>query len=282
MGRAHFKLAMAITLTSVTVIVFALTLTQWQASTSQSVWGGTLVAAAVLLGLVLVSHIGSAREVSLAGAADRALVVWEQRYRSLVNATSDLVWTAGADGTMRDIPAWSAFTGQTAEQAAGLGWLQAVHPDERERTIGEFQRALKSQGTFRLEHRMRRHDGQYLHFTVRAVPVLEADGQVREWVGLHTDISWIKEVEYERIRLSTVVKQSADVVALAGLDGSLIFLNDAGRSMIGLGADDDIARPMFDLLMPDDVPLARDIVLPTVLKEGHWRGEVRLRHRQEH
>src|SRR5689334_14329487 len=56
----------------------------------------------------------------------------EDRYRALVAATAQLIWAADAQGlTHPDVPTWGAFTGQSAEEAAGQGWLDAVHPDDR-------------------------------------------------------------------------------------------------------------------------------------------------------
>jgi len=68
--------------------------------------------------------------------AEEALRASEERYRSLVVAISQIVWTTNANGEVtEDLPTWRAFTGQTAEQMKGDGWLAAVHPDDRDRVI---------------------------------------------------------------------------------------------------------------------------------------------------
>lgn len=65
--------------------------------------------------------------------AEVALRRTEERYRSLLTATNQVVWTADADGEVReDCPEWRTITGQTAEQYLGRGWLDAAHPDDRD------------------------------------------------------------------------------------------------------------------------------------------------------
>jgi PAS domain S-box-containing protein len=127
----------------------------------------------------------------------------EQRFRSLVEATTQMVWTADAQGVIRpESPSWKAYTGQDVSASANpLGWLEAVHPEDRERTLEEWRRAVERKEPLRLENRVRRHDGEYRQFLVRAVPVLAPDGSVREWIGTHTDISEARQAESERARL---------------------------------------------------------------------------------
>ena len=62
------------------------------------------------------------------------LAIAEQRYRALVRATSSLVWTTSPDGQIVDMPEWRAYTGITVAQIRGWGWLDSLHPDDRERT----------------------------------------------------------------------------------------------------------------------------------------------------
>ncbi|MFO0863425.1 MAG: ATP-binding protein [Gemmataceae bacterium] len=122
----------------------------------------------------------------------------EQRYRSLVQATTAMVWNTPASGEFEtDQPGWSKFTGQSFEQLRGWGWLNAVHPDDRPNTAKVWSAAVASRSMYVVEHRLRRHDGQYRHMMVRAVPILDKDGSIREWIGLHTDIDDRKRAEEE-------------------------------------------------------------------------------------
>ncbi len=81
------------------------------------------------------------------------------------------------------------LTGQTRAEYEGFGWASAVHPEDAQPSLEAWNQAVAERRMFVFEHRVRRHDGQDRLFSVRAVPVLNADGSIREWVGVHTDIT---------------------------------------------------------------------------------------------
>lgn len=129
-------------------------------------------------------------------SANEALRLEEQRYRSLVEATAAIVWNTPASGEFEvEQPRWSAFTGQSFEELKGWGWLNAVHPDDRPGTAAAWSAAVAGQTLYQVEHRLRRHDGTYRHMMVRAVPIVNEAGAIREWVGVHTDVTLQKEAE---------------------------------------------------------------------------------------
>ena len=114
----------------------------------------------------------------------------EERFRALVAATSEFVWTTPPHGELEtEQPGWSRFTGQPWDQARGWGWLACVHPDDREQVRREWARAVDTRTLYQAEYRLRRHDGEYRHVGVSAIPVLDAEGAMREWVGAHTDLT---------------------------------------------------------------------------------------------
>ncbi|HEV2148638.1 MAG TPA: GAF domain-containing protein [Longimicrobiaceae bacterium] len=127
---------------------------------------------------------------------EEALRRSEERHRALVQATSQVVWTTDPQGeTTEEQPSWSAFTGQSLEEQRGWGWIRAVHPDDRAQTAQVWTEAVADGTGYELEHRVRRHDGEYRHMAVHAVPVREPDGSIREWVGAETDITERKRGE---------------------------------------------------------------------------------------
>src|SRR5690348_5321911 len=118
----------------------------------------------------------------------RQLRASDDRFQALAAATGQIVWTARADGDMDEMDGWRAYTGQPAEEAHGWGWLAAVHPADRERVARTWADALATRAPYAATYRLRRHDGVYQRFLARAIPVLEADGAIREWVGALTEI----------------------------------------------------------------------------------------------
>lgn len=127
--------------------------------------------------------------------AEADLRISEERYRVLTDAIASLVWTTAADGTAIDMPNWRAATGQTIEQSAGWGWLDAIHPDDRLRTLEAWQTAVRGTGTYNTEYRIRDAEGNFGWYNARGLPVLNGDGSVREWVGVCIDIGGRKAAE---------------------------------------------------------------------------------------
>lgn len=163
----------------------------------------------------IIGIIGISREITAQKLTEEKMRHDRERYRTLVEATSAMVWGTGPSGTFESPqPAWTAFTGQSFEQLQGWGWLDAVHPEDRTHTVEKWSEALASRGTYVLRHRLRRHDGVYRHLAVRAIPLLGEEGEVVEWVGFHTDITERVLAEAEKDRLND---QLVDLSRRAGM-----------------------------------------------------------------
>jgi PAS domain S-box-containing protein len=124
-----------------------------------------------------------------AAAAQQALQASDARVRAAMAAIG-VLWTNDAEGRMTgEQPGWAQLTGQQPADYQGHGWARAVHPDDVAETLEAWQQAVAARRTFVHEHRVRRRDGVWRRFSVRAVPVFEADGRLHEWVGVHIDIT---------------------------------------------------------------------------------------------
>jgi len=120
----------------------------------------------------------------------------ERRYRSFVEVTSQWAWVTDPAGlVVEDIPALRKFTGQTYEQAKGVGWADALHPDDVQRTLEVWNRAVSTKTTYETEYRMRRYDGAYRLLLARGVPIVDHQSTVMEWVGTCIDITERKGAE---------------------------------------------------------------------------------------
>ncbi len=118
----------------------------------------------------------------------------ERRFRSLITAISQVVWTTDAEGRVDDMPQWRELTGQSIEEVKGFGWLEAIHPDDRQRTAEIWGEAVRTRSIYDAEYRIRKADGSYGYYSARGVPV-EADGDIQEWVGICQDITGRKQSE---------------------------------------------------------------------------------------
>ncbi len=139
---------------------------------------------------------GTNTDVTEAREAEATLRRSEERFRTLISASADLIWTASPEGGMiPPLPTWRAYTGQTEADYVGWGWIDSVHPDDRARVSDLWRECLHSRSPFHAEFRLRRRDGQWRYSEARAAPVLALDGTVREWVGVNTDITDRREAE---------------------------------------------------------------------------------------
>jgi PAS domain S-box-containing protein len=112
------------------------------------------------------------------------------RFRGAMEAVHGVLWTNSRDGQMTgEQPGWAALTGQSREDYAGYGWADAVHPEDSDATVAAWNAAVAAKSVFVFEHRVRRHDGAWRNCLIRAQPITDADGEIVEWVGVHTDIT---------------------------------------------------------------------------------------------
>ena len=158
-----------------------------------------IVGGSFLLLLLVIGGAAIDRRVRRGRAETEALRRSEDRFRSLVQASSQIVWTTTRDGRMvGEQLSWAAFTGQRTEEYRDSGWFSAIHPEDRETTARLWEETIANQEPLEIEHRVQRHDGQYRDCVARVVPVLEEDGSVREWMGTHTDITDGARMKQER------------------------------------------------------------------------------------
>jgi PAS domain S-box-containing protein len=129
-------------------------------------------------------------DISRRKSLEQALRSSEERYRSLTEAISSVVWSTNAEGLfMEPQRAWEAYTGQSWEEHHGSGWLQALHPEDRARVQSLWNHACQTRTPYRSEGRLWHAASRtYRHFEMRGVPILHPEGSVREWIGTCLDV----------------------------------------------------------------------------------------------
>lgn len=121
--------------------------------------------------------------------AEEALRKSEEKFRLLASSIPQFIWTSDPEGNL-DYFSDSVFkyTGMTPAEIANGGWLDVVHPEEREENIKKWFHSVNTGEEFKFEHRFRRHDGVYHWQLTRAIPQKDSKGNIQQWVGTSTDI----------------------------------------------------------------------------------------------
>ena len=133
---------------------------------------------------------------------DAALRESERRFRQLIDSIPQLVWTCQSDGRCDFLgKQWVDYTGIPEAEQLGLGWLDQVHPDERNAFIQAWKDAVAEEDYFNGEFRIRRTDGAYRWFVTQAVPWADDQGRIVKWFGTGTDITVRKRAEEEKQQL---------------------------------------------------------------------------------
>lgn len=120
---------------------------------------------------------------------DQALRESEERYRLVTTTIPQLIWACRMDGYCDYLSQqWEDYTGVPTEDHLGHGWIEALHPDDRDATYTAWMAAINGVAPYDVEYRMRRKDGAYRWFHARGECLRDADGNIVKWFGTSTDV----------------------------------------------------------------------------------------------
>jgi len=113
----------------------------------------------------------------------------EERFRAMVEGFAQSVWETDAHGrVLTGSPSWTSYTGQAESASLGVGWIEAVHPDDRAYALREWRAAVGTRRLLNAEFRVQMASGGWRWTNARAAPLFNRDGSVRKWVGMHIDV----------------------------------------------------------------------------------------------
>ncbi len=140
--------------------------------------------------------VGTAIDVTGRKEADAALAESEARFRNMADHAPVMMWTTDPNGFCTYLNrGWYEFTGQSEEDALGLGWLEATHPDDKAEAERVFLEANAQAAPFRLEYRLRRADGTYRWAIDAAAPRFGPGSEFLGYIGSVIDITERKQAE---------------------------------------------------------------------------------------
>ena len=193
----------------------------------------------------------------------------EAQFRAFAQAVPNHVWAARPDGALH----WFndqvyAYCGELPGSLDGTAWARIVHPDDRPAAAATWVHALATGEVYETEFRIRRVDGCFRWFLVRAEPVCGSDGAILNWVGTNTDIHDRRQAETELREINGTLEQrvsertadrdrmwrlTTDIMLVARFDGTINAINPAWQRLLGWSDDELLGRPFFELVHPDDL-----------------------------
>jgi PAS domain S-box-containing protein len=209
--------------------------------------------------------VANFRDVTERKEAEETLRESGARFRAIADLVPDLLWSNDAYGYTHWLNGrWLAYTGQSLDEAMGYGWLDAIHPGDRETSRENFLHAIRTGEPLRQEHRIRRADGRYRWFLVRAEPMTDEDGRILRWFGAATDVHE-NRTTFEALRENEEWLRIAQRAARSGtwewdLATGEIRWSSEHRELFGLApSDEPVSREeWWAAIHPEDLPRVRE------------------------
>ena len=154
-------------------------------------------------------YIGSSYDITELKLNEQRLAASEAWFRDMADTAPTILWVTDEQGSCTFLSrGWYDLTGQPRGQGLGLGWVEAVHPDDRERAREAFLQALGRREAFRFDYRLRGADGLWGWYIDMGAPRFAADGRFLGHVGSVVDINDRKLAELDNLRLNEALREA--------------------------------------------------------------------------
>ncbi|HIK14434.1 MAG TPA: PAS domain-containing protein [Leptolyngbyaceae cyanobacterium M33_DOE_097] len=209
----------------------------------------------------------------------------EERFRQMADNAPMKIWVADTTGYCTYLnQRWYKFTGQTEATALGFGWLEAVHPDDREISRAAFLSAVEQQTAFQLEYRLRRQDGEYCWAIDAASPWIGHNGEFKGYIGSVVNIHDRKQAELAlqeaHIQLEAALTAGAIYTWRWNIVEDVFAADRNFAHLFGVDPEEAITGvPLEDILNgihPDDRPRIIASVEQAISTGEHYTEEYRV------
>lgn len=221
---------------------------------------------------------GIVTDITTRKQAEIALRENQQYLKELIESLPQIVWTMDAQGRTTYIsPQWYEYTGLQPITPLPPNWNQVVHSEDSERNADLFQRVLSEERMFDAEYRLRRADGVYRWFKVRAVPFRDQSGKIVKWIGTSTDIDDQKQTEAALRQWADAFENCAHGIAIGdSTNHRILACNPAFARMHQRPAAEIAGSPILEVYHPADHEYVKQCIL-TADQAGQVRYEARMR-----
>lgn len=220
-------------------------------------------------------------DISESKRAEAALEESARRFRFMAESMPQKVWTALPNGEVDYMNEnWQSYSGLHYENLRNWGWLEAVHPNDLEKTMQAWQDALQSGTGFQVEHRLWRQDGVYRWHLSRGLPMRDDQGKIVMWVGTNTDIDDIKKSEHALKEREERFRNMADsapiIIWLADEQGGMLYGNKRWLEFTGLSPEETMGTGWAHRIHAEDRERAYQKYLQALQERKTYEDEWRL------
>ncbi|BAZ51388.1 PAS/PAC sensor hybrid histidine kinase [Nostoc sp. NIES-4103] len=222
----------------------------------------------------ITGFLGIGSDISKRKATESALRRSEHRYASLVQAAPVGIFRSNASGRCIFINEQACeIIGSSREEILGEGWIQFLHPEDRQRVLVEWYQTVQQNLPFKSEYRFCRPDGRITWVISQAVAEIESTEEVTGYIGTITDISDRKRAEEELQKQAFLLDLTHDTIMVLGPNGRIEFWNRGAEEMYGWTKAEAIGQISHTLLQTQfPQPLAE--IKAELLQHGRWEGEL--------
>jgi PAS domain S-box-containing protein len=219
------------------------------------------------------------RDITEEMRREKALENSERTLRLALEASGAGVWQWDiAEGKAVVSDSYRALYGLTADEPVTLeSWMEMIHPEDRDMcrraADDHFINGKEYVSEFRFMHP--RFGERWISGHGRVER--DADGHPTFFRGINVDITQRKRAQLQEAMFARLAEHSHDFFGLADLDGTLTYLNGAGRRMIGVDDRHDVGTLHFsDYIAPNSLPVHENVAMPALLSNGSWEGEMQF------
>jgi PAS domain S-box-containing protein len=196
---------------------------------------------------------GVMRDITRRKTLELAVAESEHRFRMLTELAPVGIFLSDAQGDCLFVnPKWCELSGLSVEEAKGKGWQRAVHPEDRERVVGEGHSAGQARKAFEMEFRFLRRDQDISFVHCTASVLTDADGRFAGYVGTLNDLTNIRHAEQVMRNLDSIIESFQDAIMVFTLEGVVVNFNKAAERVYGFSAEEIIGQPVHTLYVSID------------------------------
>jgi len=206
-------------------------------------------------------YFGAAHDITQRRLSEQALEASERNLSMIINTIPALAWSSRPDGAAEFFnQRWLDYTGLSAEQSRGRGWMTAIHPADVGKITDQLQSSLASGKTAEAEARICRVDGAYRWFLFRTDPLRDESGKVVKWYGTITDIDDHRRLEEtlraSELSLRQIVDNIPGFVHTTSAMGDVEFISRQTIEYFGKTKEELKDWSRAGIVHPDDLPRA--------------------------